>query len=190
MTRRQSKVKRPTLKRVSLIAGIALAVVTIVTLVLRSSSGTSATGTATGGPVVITQHSPQADVVVNIPPERRKSDQDNCSEHERWVGMSPSTAEWPGQVTTEQAKTAVLHGELRWSPLINQVRQTTVGVVELEIDGQSHVIHRWDSPDRSTYSFNVKLNHLLVGTSGRYKIRWRWEDGSSGVCVAKSQVEA
>jgi len=127
-------------------------------------------------------------LVLNRP--ARWTDQDNCSPDERWVGMNPSTTERSFEVTPEQAKHAVFYGQLRWTPEINDVKKTTFGEVELEVDGQHHVIHKWNSPDRSTYSFEVKLDHLLVGTSGRFKIRWKWENGTSGVCIAKSDVRA
>jgi len=188
MSKRQSRVNRPTLERISWIAGVASALIAVLALVVRYSSGNSATVTATGAPVVITQQSPNAHVVVNVPPERRKTDQDNCTEDERWVGMTPSAAEWSGKVTPEQAKQAVFYGELRWSPELHNERNTTRGEVQLEVDGRRTVIYKWDSPSESTHAFTVKLNQLLVGTSGRFKIRWVYKSGKSGVCVAKSYV--
>jgi hypothetical protein len=120
--------------------------------------------------------------------EPQWTDQNNCTPDESWVGMNPNTTERAFAVTSEEARRAVFHGELRWSPEINQVQKTTSGKVELEVDGQRHVIYQWDSPDRSTHAFEVRLDRFLVGTSGRFKIRWKWVDGTSGVCVAKSDV--
>jgi len=120
--------------------------------------------------------------------EQRWMDQYNCSPGEHWVGMTPNTTERLFQVTAEQAKHAVFHGELRWSPVINQVKQTTMGEVELEVDGRRHLIYKWDSPATSTNTFDVGISHLLVGTSGRFTIRWRWDNGTSGVCVGRSDV--
>lgn len=129
-------------------------------------------------------------LVVNVKPgyEQRWMDQNNCGPGEHWVGMTPYSMERSFQITTEQAKHAVFHGELRWSPEINQRKQTTIGEVELEIDGQRHVIYKWNSPSTSTYAFDVRISNLLVGTSGRFTIRWKWENGTSGVCVARSDL--
>jgi hypothetical protein len=129
-------------------------------------------------------------LVVNVKSryERRWMDQYNCSPGEHWVGMTPHTLERSFQVTAEQAKHAVFRGELRWSPEINQRKQTTIGDVELEIDGRRHVIYKWNSPSLSTYTFDIRIGDLLVGTSGRFTIRWRWENGTSGICVARSDL--
>ena len=154
-------VNRPILERFNGRTGIAVALVIVFILVLMA---------------VVTLR------------EQKWTDQSNCSSDERWGGMTPNKSEWSGQVTPEQAKHAFYHGEFRWSPGINQVKKTTVGRVELEVDGLNKVIYRWNSPNQSTYSFAVNLSPLLVGTSGRFEIRWVWEDGSSGVCVAKSYV--
>ena len=118
----------------------------------------------------------------------RWNDQYNCGQDEHWVGMTPNTVERSFEVTAEQAKHAVFHGELRWSPMINHARQTTIGKVELEIDDRHYVIYNWNTPATSTYTFDIAISHLLVGSSGRFKIRWRWEDGSSGICVVRSNV--
>lgn len=129
-------------------------------------------------------------LVVNVKSrfERRWMDQYNCGPGEHWVGMTPYTMEHSFHVTTEQAKHAIFRGELRWSPEINQRKQTTTGEIELEIDGQRHVIYKWDSPSTATYAFDVPISNLLVGTSGLFTIRWKWENGSSGVCVARSDL--
>lgn len=127
-------------------------------------------------------------VVVVVKTGLRWRDQHNCGPNERWVGMNPHRAEWLGQVTPERAKDAVFYGELRWAPEVDGVKKTTVGRVELEVDARTAVIYEWNSPGRATHSFAVRVGHLLVGTSGRFKIRWVWEDGTSGVCVAKSYV--
>jgi len=116
------------------------------------------------------------------------SDQDNCGLEERWVGMRPHRAEWSGMVALGEAERAVFHGEFRWAPEVNQVKRTTAGRVELEVDGKVNVIYHWNSPPKSTYSFSVNVGRFLVGTSGRFKIHWVWEDGTSGVCIAKSVV--
>jgi len=118
--------------------------------------------------------------------EQRWMDQYNCGAGEHWVGMTPHTMERPFQITAEQAKHAVFHGEFRWSTVINQVKQTTIGEVELEVDGRRSVIYKWNSPATSTHSFDIRISNLLVGTSGRFTIRWKWENGTSGICVARS----
>lgn len=118
----------------------------------------------------------------------RWMDQNNCASNEHWVGMTPSTTENAFQVTAEQAKHAIFHGELRWSPVINNLRQTSVGEVLLEVDGRESVIYKWNSPATATFPFDVRVSPLLAGTSGRFKIRWRWENGTSGVCVARSAL--
>ena len=119
----------------------------------------------------------------------RWSDQQNCEPGEQWVGMRPHRAEWAGDVSPAQAQNAVFYGELRWAPEVEQVKRTTVGRVELEVDGRTTVIYAWDSPKRSTHAFSVKVDRFLVGTSGRFKVRWVWEDGTSGVCIAKSFIK-
>jgi hypothetical protein len=119
----------------------------------------------------------------------RWSDQDNCRPDEQWLGMNPNTLERSFEATPEQAKRAIFHGELRWSPSIKLAKQTTVGEIELEVDGRQHVIYRWNSPTRSTHDFDIPLNRFLVGTSGHFRIRWKWENGTSGVCVARSDVK-
>jgi TIR domain len=118
----------------------------------------------------------------------RWNDQYNCGQNEHWVGMTPNTVERSFEVTAEQAKHAVFHGELRWSPVINQAKQTTIGKVELEVDGRQYVIYDWNTPATSTHTFDIAISHLLVGTSGRFKIRWRWENGTSGICIVKSDL--
>ena len=120
--------------------------------------------------------------------EQRWMDQYNCGPGEHWVGMTPHTIQRSFQVTAEQAKHAVFRGELRWSPEINQRKQTTIGKVELEVDGRQAVIYRWNSPSTSTYAFDVGISHLLIGTSGRFTIRWKWENGTSGVCVVRNDL--
>ncbi|MEA2415385.1 MAG: hypothetical protein QOI58_2042 [Thermoanaerobaculia bacterium] len=125
-------------------------------------------------------------LVVNLQP--RWMDQKNCGPGEHWVGMTPSAMERTFQVTAEQAKHAVLRGELRWSPEINQHKQTTIGEIDLEVDGRQNAIYKWNSPATSTYPFDVKISHLLVGTSGHFKIRWKWENGTSGVCVVRNEL--
>jgi hypothetical protein len=120
--------------------------------------------------------------------EQRWMDQYNCGAGEHWVGMTPHTLERSFQVTAEQAKHAVFHGELRWSPEINQRKQTTIGEVEVEADGRRTVFYKWNSPSTSTYAFDVRISQLLVGTSGRLTIRWKWENGTSGICVARSDL--
>jgi len=120
--------------------------------------------------------------------EGRWMDQYNCGPGEHWVGMTPHTMERTFQLTAEQAKHAVFHGELRWSPEINQRRQTTSGEIELEVDGRQNVIYKWNSPVTPIHTFDVRIGPLLAGTSGRFTIRWKWENGTSGVCVARSDL--
>lgn len=125
-------------------------------------------------------------LVVNLQP--RWMDQKNCGPDEHWVGMTPSAIARSFQVTADQAKHAVFRGELRWSPEINQRKQTTIGEVDLEVDGRQKVIYKWNSPATATHAFDVRISDLLVGTSGRFTIRWKWENGTSGVCVVRNDL--
>lgn len=139
-------------------------------------------------PVVLTQGSPNTTVVINMPPPHQRSDQDNCAEGERWVGMTPSKAQWHGAVPMSQAHKAVFHGELRWSPEIQGVRNSTFGIVRLEVDGQRHTIYEWNSPDTAVHEFDIPIGHYLKGTSGRYSIEWAYRNGKSGICIARSDI--
>jgi hypothetical protein len=158
---------------------------------LQSRDGSN-TSTVTGnqGPVVVAQSSPNAKVVVNVPPVRQKTDQDNCSAGERWVGMTPHRAEWFGKLPADRAKLAVFHGEFRWTPVVNERTNTTRGVVRLEVDGRSTIIYEWNSPDTVTHEFEIPLGQHLKNSSGEYRITWLFKSGSSGICVARSEVTA
>jgi hypothetical protein len=184
---------KPRLERASWIAGVVSAVLALLFggyQVLQPPSGTSASVTGNSGPVVITQGSPGANVIVNVPAARLRTDQDNCHDSERWVGMTPSSYTWTGEVTPKQSERAVFYGQLRWSPEVNQRKATTRGVVLLEVDGVTTKIYEWNSPDESTHSFQFPISSLLIGTSGKFKVTWQYKTGSSGVCVAESRVGA
>lgn len=184
--------KRPRLERASWVAGIAAALLALFGLfqAYGPSSGNNSSVTGNQAPVVVTQSSPNTMVVVNIPPARQRTDQDNCSAGERWVGMNPHRAEWSGEIPIARVKTAVFYGELRWAPEINGKRNTTEGIVRLEVDGKSTILYEWNSPPKSTHEFQVPLGQHLQNTSGKYRITWIFRGGSSGICVARSEVSA
>lgn len=182
------------LERSNWIAGIVAAVVAVAALVvatlqlLQPSTGTAANISGNSAPVVVTQGSPGANVYVNVPPPRRPSDQDNCAEQERWVGMTPNIAEWSGQVNAETAVSSILYGELRWSPEVNGRKASSNGQVLLEVDAKRTTVYEWNSPQEITHTFAVPIGQYLTGTSGKYRIRWRYNSGTSGVCVVRSEV--
>lgn len=183
--------KKSYLERASWIAGIIGAALTLVFGCYQfNQPGGSGVNTITGnqGPVVLTQSSPNSTVIVNMPPERKKSDQDNCLDGERWVGMTPNHADWTGQIPVDKFSKTTFHGEFRWSPEVNNRKSTTRGYVRLEVDGKTNVIHEWNNPVEATHEFSIPIGQYLVSTSGKYKIKWTYFSGSSGICIAKSEM--
>jgi hypothetical protein len=91
---------------------------------------------------------------------------------------------------TEEDGGSRFHGEFRWTPVVNERTNTTRGVVRLEVDGRSTIIYEWNSPDTVTHEFEIPLGQYLVNSSGEYRITWLFKSGSSGICVARSEVTA
>ena len=104
--------------------------------------------------------------------------------------MTPHRAEWSGEVPVSRSEFAIFHGEFRWSPEINGRKTTTRGIVRLEIDGRPDVIYEWNTPDAVTHEFEVPLAAYLKNTSGKYRITWIFKGGTSGVCIARSEITA
>jgi hypothetical protein len=189
MLKPASKVSPPQLERASWIAAIAsvfLALIFGAYQIFQPNSGAVSTASRNSAPVII--GSPGAQIFVNIPPERARTDQENCNDDERWIGVKPNSASWLGKVDREQAKHAVLYGEFRWSPVLNQTNASTRGDIFIDADGVITKVYEWDSPRDSVHSFQIPIGKLLVGTSGRFSTTWKYRTGSSGICVTESRV--
>ena len=182
--------KEPFWERMSWVAGIVSAVAALFFGWQQMSASTADGHNIAGNqaPVVVTQGSSGTTVVINMPPPHQRSDQDNCSEGERWVGMTPSKVQWLGTVPLSQAHKAVFHGELRWTPEIQGERNSTYGIVRLEVDGQRHTIYEWSSPNTAVFEFDVPIAQYLKGTSGKYRIEWAYTNGKSGICIVRSEI--
>lgn len=184
---------RPALEKASWIAGVVGVALTLgfgLYQAFQTNSTSSTTVSGNTGPVVLAQGSPGSTLIVNIPPPRQHSDQDNCQEEERWLGMKPYTVHWDGKVPKEQFQSAKFHGQIRWSTVIGGKRTTTRGTVHIQVDGQKTLLHTWDSPATEIYDIEVPVSHLFDGTTGSFRIIWRYTGGSSGVCISESRIEA
>ncbi len=178
---------RSVLEKASWAAAIAAAAFGLVQLFLNN--GYDFKGAQ--GPVIITQQSGQTTVIVNAPPPRLASDQENCPAGEKWVGFNPNEAEFAGTVPENLFPSTVFQGKFRWSPSSNGMRNTSKGEIAILIDGKKSLIHRWDAPDASVHEFSVPLGAAFFDkSSGNFKIVWTYTNGSSGICVAKNIVAA
>ena len=182
---------RSALERASWIAGVLSAVFAVLFGIYQSAqpqAGTSVNITGNTAPIIMTQSSPGANIVVNIAPKRIPSDQDNCNDDQRWVGAKPKTAKWSGEISPMNASHAVFVGELHWSPEISGKKATTAGNIEIEIGGQISNIYEWNTPTHSVHAFRIPIGKFIENTSGKFQITWRFRSGTSGVCIEDSRV--
>jgi len=172
--------------KASLVAGILGAVFALFQLLI--AKGYLIKGNQ--GPVIFTQESTNTTVVINSPPPRLASDQENCPSGERWVGFNPNEAEFRGSVPLEKIPNAVLRGKFRWSPSLNGAKNSTNGEVVLAVGGKKTIVYQWSSPDTSVQEFEVPVATYLSGSSGEFIVTWTYTNGNSGVCIAKSEINA
>lgn len=110
----------------------------------------------------------------------------NCSAGEKWCGMTQPKVDDSGEIFNKNDN-IIFYGAIRWSPIIEGEKQTSEGAVFIYAGNKEELIYSWQNPNKVVHEFKRRVK-ILKGYKGKYFIRWKYLNGTSGFCITTSEI--